>query len=316
MTKEQDIQTEKTRSQESYCCGNASTEDKEDTQLDKLSEENKIRKFVRNEYGTIASGNQGVPNLDPTISAESNYTDYTKEELETIPKQANLGLGSGNPVRLANIQSGEVVVDLGSGAGIDCFLASQQVGATGKVIGIDMTPQMIDQARENAIKNNYKNVEFRLGEIEHLPVANESVDVIVSNCVINLSVNKNQVFREAFRILKPGGRLVVSDILLAHDFPEVVKEALQDVPGCVSRAWVEDEYLKSIRAAGFNDVKVLESQVIKPQKRTSEGSQSDTRKRKMVLSGKSIEVELTAEEDEVLTTAIMKGHIQAYKPKN
>ena len=316
MTKENEFQMKKTRSQDSYCCGNASTENKDEIQLDELSQETKIRKFIRNEYGAIASDNQESPKLESTASVESGYTDYSKEEFNAIPKQANLGLGSGNPVKLANIQVGEVVVDLGSGAGIDCFLASQQVGPTGKVIGIDMTPQMIDKARENALKSNYKNVEFRLGEIEHLPVANESVDVIVSNCVINLSVDKYQVFREVFRILKPGGRLVISDILLAHDFPDVVKEALQDVPGCVSRAWVEDEYLNSIRAAGFSDVKVLESQVIKPQKRTSQGSQPHTTKRKIIISGKTIEVELTPEEDEILSTSIMKGHIQAYKPKN
>ncbi len=149
---------------------------------------------------------------------------YTDKELQSIPEGANLSLGCGNPVALASLKEGETVIDLGSGAGIDCFLAAKKVGEKGKVIGVDMTPEMIDKARENAEKDNYKNVEFRLGEIENLPVADNTADVIISNCVINLSPNKKRVFEEAFRALKAGGRLMVSDIVLLKDLPEVAKE--------------------------------------------------------------------------------------------
>ncbi len=150
------------------------------------------------------------------------------------------------------------MLDLGSGAGFDCFLAANKVGERGRVIGVDMTPEMLEKARENARKDNYTNVEFRLGEIENLPVADNSVDVIISNCVINLSPDKRRVFREAFRVLKPGGRLMVSDIVLTKELPDAIRNSVQAYIGCVSGAILEEEYLGAIEAAGFQDVRVAD----------------------------------------------------------
>jgi SAM-dependent methyltransferase len=181
---------------------------------------------------------------------------YTEEELRAIPEEANLGLGCGNPVALASLREGETVLDLGSGAGVDCFLAANSVGKSGRVIGVDMTPEMIDKARGNARKGNYENVEFRLGEIENLPVADHTVDVVISNCVINLSPDKHRVFREAFRILRPGGRLMVSDIVLLKELPDVIKHSVEAYVGCLSGAIMKDAYVEAIRDAGFEDVEV------------------------------------------------------------
>jgi ubiquinone/menaquinone biosynthesis C-methylase UbiE len=178
-----------------------------------------------------------------------------------VPEGANLGLGCGNPIALASLKEGEVVLDLGSGAGFDCFLASPRVGLKGKVIGVDMTPEMLDKARENARKGNYKNVEFRLGEIENLPVADNSVDAIISNCVINLSADKKRVFQEAYRVTKPGGRLMVSDIVVLKDLPEFIKESVAAYTGCIAGAIEKAAYLKAVKDAGFGDVKVLEETV-------------------------------------------------------
>jgi SAM-dependent methyltransferase len=178
--------------------------------------------------------------------------------MKAVPEGANLGLGCGNPVALASLKKGETVLDLGSGAGFDCFLAAQKVGAKGKVIGVDMTPEMLDKARENARKGKYKNVEFRLGEIENLPVADSSVDVIISNCVINLSPDKARVFAEAFRVLKPGGRLMVSDIVLLQELPDAIKNSVQAYIGCLSGAVMKAEYLRLIKKAGFKDVSILD----------------------------------------------------------
>ena len=182
---------------------------------------------------------------------------YSDADLNAVPEGANLGLGCGNPIALASLKKGEVVLDLGSGGGFDCFLASEKVGAKGKVIGVDMTAEMLDKARENARKGGYKNVEFRLGEIENLPVADNSVDVIISNCVINLSNNKKRVFEEAFRVLKPGGRLMVSDIVILKDLPDSIKESVDAYIGCVSGAMKKNEYLKAIKTAGFEKGKVV-----------------------------------------------------------
>jgi arsenite methyltransferase len=187
----------------------------------------------------------------------SKQIGYSEEDLSAVPEGANLGLGCGNPVALASLKEGDVVLDLGSGAGFDCFLAANKVGATGRVIGVDMTPEMLDRARENARKDKYENVEFRLGEIEHLPVADNSVDVVISNCVINLSPNKPAVFGETFRALKPGGRLMVSDIVLLEELPDFVKESIDAYVGCVSGASLKDDYLKAISDAGFQDISVI-----------------------------------------------------------
>ncbi|HIE18626.1 TPA: arsenite methyltransferase [Candidatus Bathyarchaeota archaeon] len=159
---------------------------------------------------------------------------------------------------LASLKEGEVVLDLGSGAGLDCFLAANKVGEKGKVIGVDMTPEMIDKARENARKGNYRNVEFRLGEIENLPVADNTVDVIISNCVINLSSNKRRVFKEAFRVLKPGGRIMISDIVLLKELPKAIKKSVKAYIGCLSGAMIKDKYIEIMKEAGFKEVKILE----------------------------------------------------------
>jgi len=183
---------------------------------------------------------------------------YTEEDLKNIPDGANLALGCGNPTAHASIKEGETVLDLGSGGGLDCFIAVNKVGKTGKVIGVDMTPAMISRARENAVNGNYGNVEFRLGEIENLPVADNSVDLIISNCVINLSPNKEKVFHEAFRVLKPGGRLMVSDIVLLKELPDVIRENAQAYVSCIGGAIMKDKYLGAIKNSGFTDIEIIE----------------------------------------------------------
>jgi SAM-dependent methyltransferase len=191
----------------------------------------------------------------------SKRVGYTEHDIAAAPEGANLGLGCGNPVALASLQEGDVVLDLGSGAGFDCFLAAQHVGASGRVIGIDMTPEMIAKARENAQRGDYHNVEFRLAEIEHLPVADNSVDITISNCVINLVPDKRRAFAEIFRVLKPGGRLMISDIVLLQELPDVIKNSAAAYVGCISGALMKEEYLKTIRDAGFKDVQIVEETI-------------------------------------------------------
>lgn len=223
-----------------------------------------IRKTVRERYGSIAVKDNSC--CGPTNSCcgggsadtISQSVGYSDEELGAVPDGANLGLGCGNPTALASLKEGETVIDLGSGAGFDCFLAANIVGETGKVIGIDMTPEMLEKARENARKGNYDNVEFRLGEIENLPVADNSADVVISNCVINLSPDKSRVFKEAFRVLKPGGRLMVSDVVLLEELPDFIRNSTAAYIGCVSGAMLKEDYLATIRDAGFGEVKILE----------------------------------------------------------
>ncbi len=198
-----------------------------------------IRKTVRERYGEAARRGAcccGGGTETPSASSVSSSLGYSEKELSSIPEGANLGLGCGNPTALASLQPGEAVLDLGSGAGIDCFLAAEAVGDAGHVIGVDMTADMVDRARENALANGIENVEFRLGEIEHLPVRDSEVDVVISNCVINLSPDKEQVFREAYRALKPGGRMMVSDIVQLKPLPEAVSQSLDAYVGCVAGA--------------------------------------------------------------------------------
>ena len=183
---------------------------------------------------------------------------YSDEELATAPAGSNLGLGCGNPIALAAIREGETVLDLGSGAGFDCFLAAEKVGSEGKVIGVDMTWEMAERGRANAAAGGYKNVEFRLGEIEKLPIEDESVDLVISNCVINLVPDKRAAFREAHRVLRPGGRLAVSDIVLLGELPRSIRESVEAYVGCVSGAVFKDEYLDAIWSAGFMDVRVID----------------------------------------------------------
>ena len=182
---------------------------------------------------------------------------YTEEELNSIPEGANLGLGCGNPVAIASLKEGETVLDLGSGPGLDCFLAADKVGKSGKVIGVDMTTEMIERARTNVAKGNYSNVEFRLGEIENLPVADNSVDVVISNCVINLSPDKRKVFQESFRVLKPGGRIMVSDVVLSKELPEFLNDSIDAYIGCISGAITKDKYIDTVRSAGFQDINII-----------------------------------------------------------
>jgi SAM-dependent methyltransferase len=228
--------------------------------------EEKVKKMVREGYAKIAKKEKSCA-VRPTsccsntaeLSEEiSKRIGYSEQEISSVPEGANLGLGCGNPVALASLKKGQTVLDLGSGGGFDCFLAANRVGKRGKVIGVDMTPEMIDKARENARKSKYKNVEFRLGEIENLPVADGSVDVVISNCVINLSPNKKRVFEEAFRVLRPNGKLMVSDIVLLKKLPESIRKNVQAYIGCLSGAQMKDKYLQTIRATGFQGVKVVE----------------------------------------------------------
>jgi len=224
-----------------------------------------IKKVVRDGYARIAKQDSpccrpvnsccGGTDLAQSISKSIGYTD---EELKAVPEGANLGLGCGNPVALASLKEGETVLDLGSGAGFDCFLAADRVGKGGRVIGVDMTPEMIDRARENARKGNYTNVEFRLGEIENLPAADNSVDIVISNCVINLAPDKNRVFAEAFRVLKPGGRLMISDMVLLKELPDSIKNSIEAYIGCVSGAIKRDEYIDAVKAAGFQEVSIID----------------------------------------------------------
>jgi arsenite methyltransferase len=183
---------------------------------------------------------------------------YSDAEIDSVPRGANLGLGCGNPLALASLREGEVVLDLGSGAGFDCFLAASRVGCKGRVIGVDMTPEMLERARENTRAGGYQNVEFRLGEIENLPVADNIVDLVMSNCVINLSPDKGRVFEEAYRVLKPGGRLMVSDIVLLEELPPSVQESVSAYVGCLAGAALKGKYLGAIKKAGFKSVKVIE----------------------------------------------------------
>ena len=238
-----------------------------------------IRAAVRARYGTIAETRGaaapptevsccGGPASDAdgtsccggtataTLARKALAYGYSAEDTNAVPQGSNLGLGCGNPIALASLRPGETVLDLGSGAGFDCFLAAGAVGETGHVIGVDMTHEMLRKARANAAQGGYTQVEFRLGEIEHLPVADASVDVIISNCVINLSPEKAQVFRDALRVLKPGGRLAVSDVVATAPFPETVRQNLALLSSCVAGASLIEDVEQMLRAAGFTAIRI------------------------------------------------------------
>jgi len=217
-----------------------------------------IRKIVREAYGKIAQGQEGCGcgPCGPDAKEFAKSIGYSEEELKAIPDEANLALSCGNPTALASLKEGEVVLDLGSGAGFDCFLAASKVGANGKVIGVDMTPEMVEKARDNAKKNGVRNVEFRLGEIENLPVLDNSIDVVISNCVINLSADKPRVFQEVYRVLKPGGRIAISDIALLKELPEKIRQSIQAYVGCVGGAILVDDYKKIVKASGLRNVEI------------------------------------------------------------
>jgi SAM-dependent methyltransferase len=226
--------------------------------------EAKIRKVVRKRYAGIArNGGSCCPpgtccDSGGTPDAASRKIGYSEEELKAVPQGSNLGLGCGNPVALASLAEGETVLDLGSGAGFDCFLAARAVGPSGRVIGVDMTPEMLEKARENARKGGYGNVEFRLGEIENLPAGDNSVDAVISNCVVNLSTAKERIFAEAYRVLKPGGRVMISDLVLSRELPKAVAGSLAAYAGCIAGAARKDDYLRLLEQAGFRGVRVVQ----------------------------------------------------------
>lgn len=214
--------------------------------------EREVRDAVRQRYASVAAG-------ETPAAAEriARTVGYSEQDVMAAPEGANLGLGCGNPVALASLRPGDVVLDLGSGAGFDAFLAARAVGSAGRVIGVDMTPEMIAKATANAEKAGIQNVEFRAGTIENLPVEDGSVDVILSNCVINLSPDKRRVFAEAFRVLRPDGRLMISDLVTLEELPASVRSSVAAYVGCVAGVSLERDYLRVVREAGFEDVEVV-----------------------------------------------------------
>lgn len=230
--------------------------------------EDEVKKEIKTGYGRIAKrggyccGGTDRREAGAASKGVSRDIGYSEEELKSVPEGANLGLGCGNPTALASLKPGETVLDLGSGAGLDCFLAAKRVGGEGRVIGVDMTPEMIARAAANAHKGRHTNVEFRLGEIENLPVEADSVDAVISNCVINLSSDKAKVFREAFRVLKHGGRMMVSDIVLTKPLPEAVRKSVAAHVGCLGGAVLKADYIAAIKAAGFQDIRTIGETVL------------------------------------------------------
>jgi arsenite methyltransferase len=226
--------------------------------------EREIKRAVREGYARIAkraTSNYasrdccGCADVPEDICRRLGYTD---EEIQAAPRESNLGLGCGNPVALADLKEREIVLDMGAGAGFDCFLASSKVGPMGRVIGVDLTSEMVDKARANALKGGYMNIDFRQGDLENMPVADAFVDVVISNCVINLVPNKKLVFKEAFRVLKPGGRLAVSDVVLQRELPEFVRRSTEAYIGCLAGAILKEEYIKIIESIGFRDIRIIE----------------------------------------------------------
>jgi arsenite methyltransferase len=222
--------------------------------------EKEVKKFVKDRYGKIASQKDSCCSCcgrPPNIVEQAKSMGYSEEEIKSIPTEAVMGLGCGNPTALAELKEGEIVLDLGSGGGLDVFLAANKVGEKGKVIGVDMTTEMIQKAKENARKADYQNVEFKLGEIENLPVENDSVDVIISNCVINLSPDKLATFREALRVLKPNGRILISDLVTEGELPADIRKSFDAWAGCIAGALEKQEYLDTIKKAGFRDIEII-----------------------------------------------------------
>lgn len=213
--------------------------------------------LIKEKYGDTALS--GLSSQDSDVSAVAQAFGYTTEELASIPAEANMGLSCGNPTATAHLREGEVVVDLGSGGGLDVFLAARQVGPTGKAIGIDMTSQMLELARANAVKGGYQNVEFLEGQIDAIPLSDEIADIVISNCVVNLAPDKNKVFREIHRILKPGGRVAVSDIALKQELPDEVAKSAAALVGCIAGAIPIKEYEDGLKSAGFSNVTVIDS---------------------------------------------------------
>ena len=248
------------------CCGPSSTTLAEEPISSDRDDEHRQR--VRDSYAQVAKANSSGQDHGNAASCCGAIDDvaintlistrlgYSQEELDLAPSGADMGLGCGNPKAIAALKRGESVVDLGSGGGFDCFLAAREVGSGGHVIGVDMTPDMLSKARANALKGKFENVEFRLGEIEHLPVADATADVIISNCVINLSPDKPQVFRDAFRVLKPGGRLAVSDVVATMELPERMRQDAVLIAGCIGSASLIEDLEKMMQDAGFIEIRI------------------------------------------------------------
>ena len=242
--------------------------DKSADQASNQKQADEIRQNVRESYSQVAEASNegdccgtvssccGVSDDAAINTLVSTRLGYSEDDLDNVPEGADMGLGCGNPRAIASIQAGETILDLGSGGGFDCFLAAAETGESGQVIGIDMTPTMISKARNNAVKGKYNHVEFRLGEIEHMPVANDTVDVIISNCVINLSPDKKQVFSEAFRVLKPGGRLAISDVVASTELPDEIRDDLALYSGCMAGASQISELQTILEENGFEKISI------------------------------------------------------------
>jgi len=229
-----------------------------------MKEEQEIKKQVKKRYSKIAQNGQSCcasTCCTPSATDIAQKIGYSKKDLKSIPQTSNMGLGCGNPVALAGLKKGEVVLDLGSGGGLDAFLAAKKVGIHGKVIGVDMTEAMIKKATSTSVQHGYKNVEFRLGEIEDLPVDDNSVDVIISNCVINLAPDKEKVFQEAYRVLRTGGRLCVSDLVTEGALPDNIRKSIDAWASCIAGALDKTQYLTTISAAGFKNVKIISESI-------------------------------------------------------
>lgn len=271
-----------------------------------------IRKAVRDRYGKIANKTSECCLPSASCCGDENTAGkigkkigYSPEDIQSVPDGANLGLGCGNPIALVSLREGETVIDLGSGAGFDCFLAAKKVGKSGRVIGVDMTSEMLDKAKENARKGSYENVEFRLGEIENLPAADNIADIIISNCVINLSPDKERVFLEAFRVLKPGGRLMVSDIVLLKRLPASLKNSIEAYVGCIAGAVMKDDYIHAVKKAGFQDVKIVDEASFPVKDLVNNPS----------VEGTSCCSELLKKKNEELTISIASIKVYAVKPE-
>lgn len=222
--------------------------------------EKEVKEYVKKRYGEMAKVEKGCCSScsgKPNVADMALQIGYSEKDLKNVPESSIMGLGCGNPVALASLKEGETVLDLGSGGGIDVFLAARKVGVEGKVIGVDMTEEMIQKAKTTASKRGYENVEFRLGEIENLPVEDNSVDVIISNCVINLSTDKKKVFREAHRVLRTGGRIMISDLVTEGEMPEEIRKSFDAWACCVAGALEKNQYLNTIRSAGFQNVNII-----------------------------------------------------------
>jgi arsenite methyltransferase len=272
--------------------------------------EKEIKRAVKEGYARIAKQATsyyssrsccGCADVSDEICKRMGYTD---EEIQAAPPESNLGLGCGNPVALASPIEGETVLDMGSGAGFDCFLASTKVGPTGKVIGVDITSEMVDKARANAFKGGYSNIDFRQGDLENMPVADNYVDVVISNCVINLIPNKKMVFREAFRVLKPGGRLAVSDVVIRKELPEFVKMSNEAYIGCLAGAIMKGKYLEIIKEVGFRDVEVVAESIFPVESLISETTGSAINKMPKI----------SLEQEREVADSVLSIKVKALKP--